>query len=65
MYFVIASCGLMPRDNRELCFYVCCSNCVGFCENVCWLAAVVKDSGFSLGVLKYVCVKDVMDVVYT
>ena len=35
-------------------FYVCCSDCVGVCGNVCCVAAVVKDSGFTLGVLKYV-----------
>ena len=36
-------------------FYVFCSNCVGVCGHVCYLAAVVKDSGFlSIGVLKYV-----------
>ena len=36
-------------------FYVCCSDCVGICVNVCCVAAVVKDSGFlSLGVLNYV-----------
>ena len=36
-------------------FYVCCSDCVGVCENVCCVAAVVKYSDFfSLGVLKYV-----------
>ena len=36
-------------------FYVCCSDCVGVCENVCCVTAVVKNSGFiSLGVLKYV-----------
>ena len=33
-YFVIVSCGWMPRDNRciymaHVCFYVCCSDCVG------------------------------------
>ena len=33
-YFVIVSCGYMPRDNRcmymaHVCFYVCCSDCVG------------------------------------
>ena len=50
----------MPRDNRcmdmtHICFYVCCSDCVGVCGNVCCVAAVVKNSGFiSLGVLKYV-----------
>ena len=39
----------------HVCFYVCCSDCVGVCWNVCCVAAVVKDSGFlSLGVLKYV-----------
>ena len=39
----------------HVCFYVCCSDCVGVCGNVCCVAAVVKNSGFlSLGVLKYV-----------
>ena len=58
--FVIASCAEMPRDNRcmymaHVCFYVCCSDCVGVCGNVCCVAAVVKNSVFfSLGVLKYV-----------
>ena len=28
------------------CFNVCCSDCVGACENLCCVAAVVKDSGF-------------------
>ena len=41
----------IPRDNRcmymeHVCFYVCCSNCVGVCENVCCVAAVVKNSVF-------------------
>ena len=27
-------------------FYVCCSDCVGVCENVCCVAAVVKNSVF-------------------
>ena len=31
-------------------FYVCCSDCVGVCGNVCCVAAVVKSSGFSLEV---------------
>ena len=49
--FVIASCGYMPRDNRcmymaHVCFYVCCSDCVGVCGNVCCVAAVVKNSVF-------------------
>ena len=39
----------------HVCFYVCCSDCVGVCGNVCCVAAVVKNSVFfSLGVLKYV-----------
>ena len=47
----------MPRDNRcmyltHVCFYVCCSDYVVVCGNVCCLAAVVKNSVFSLGVLK-------------
>ena len=25
-------------------FYVCCSDCVGVCVNVCCVAVVVKDS---------------------
>ena len=49
----------MPRDNRcmymtHVYFYVCRSDCVGVCWKVCCVAAVVKDSVFSLGVLKYV-----------
>ena len=49
----------MRRDNRCMymahdCSYVCCSDCVGVCGNVCCVAAVIKDSVFSLGVLKYV-----------
>ena len=35
-------------------FYVCCSDCVVVCGNDCCVAAVVKDSVFSLRVLKYV-----------
>ena len=34
--------------------YVCCSDSVWVCGNCCCVAVVVKDSGFSLGVLKYV-----------
>ena len=30
----------------HVCFYVCCCDCVGVCGNVCYVAAVVKDSGF-------------------
>ena len=31
---------------RMFVFYVCCSNCVGICGNVCCVAAVVKNSLF-------------------
>ena len=37
-----------------VCFYVCCSDYVGVCGNVCCVAAVVEYSVFSLRVLKYV-----------
>ena len=30
----------------HVCFYVCCCDCAGVCENVCCVAAVVKDSVF-------------------
>ena len=54
----------MTIDNRcvHIYFYVC----VGVCGNVCCVAAVVEDIFllFSLGVLKCVCVVDVMDVVF-
>ena len=51
---MIASFGYMHRDNRCMymahdCFYVCCSDCVGVCGNVCCVEAIVKS-----GVLKYV-----------
>ena len=40
----------MPIDNRCVymahVFYVCCSDCVGVCGNVCCVAAVVKNSVF-------------------
>ena len=32
----------------HVCFYVCCSDCVGVCGNVCCVAAVVKDSVLAL-----------------
>ena len=43
----------MPRDNicmymAHVCFYVCCSDCVGVCGNVCCVAAVLKYSGFAM-----------------
>ena len=31
---------------RMFCFHVCCSDCVGFCGNVCCVVAVVKNSVF-------------------
>ena len=31
---------------QHVCFYVCCSDCVGVCENVCCVAAVVNNSVF-------------------
>ena len=37
-----------------VCLYVCCGDCVGICGNVCWVAAVVENCVFCLGVLKYV-----------
>ena len=47
-------------------FYVCCSDCVGVCGNVCCLAAIANDSVFCLEVLKYVvCVRGVMDIVFS
>ena len=41
----------IPRDNRcmymaHVCFYVCCSDCVGVCGNVCCVAVIVKNSVF-------------------
>ena len=49
----------MPIDNRcmymvHVCFYVCCSDCVGVYGNVSCVASVVKIVFLSLGVLKYV-----------
>ena len=35
-------------------FYVCCSDCVGVCRNVCCVAAVVKKLVLRRVVLKYV-----------
>ena len=54
----------MPRENRcmyitHAYLYVCYSDCVEVCGNVCCVAAVDEDSGFhSRGVLKYgVCLR--------
>ena len=38
---------------------------MGVCRNACCVAGVVEDSVFSLGELKYICVGDVMDVVFS
>ena len=46
------------------CFYVCCSDCVAFVGMFCCVAAVVKDSVFSLGVF-YVCVGGVMGILFS
>ena len=48
----------------HVCFYICCSDCVGVCGNVCCVTGVVKEVFFRLGVLKYVCVRGVMDGVF-
>ena len=55
---MFCSC-LLWLDNRcmymkHVCFYVGCNDCVGVCGNFCCVAAVVKDSVFSIKVLKYV-----------
>ena len=63
----------MPRDNiymylAHVCFYVCCMDCVGVCEYVCWIAAAVKDSVFltlECWTMLYVCERGVMDVVFS
>ena len=51
---VFCCCLLWPRclETIDVCiwrmfyFYVCCSDCVGVCGNVCCVAAVVKNSFF-------------------
>ena len=62
----------MPRDNRcmymaHVCVYVCCSDCVQVCGNIGCVAAVVEDSVLALvcGSMVYVCVRDMMDVVFS
>ena len=42
---------LVARCNRcvymvHAWFYVCCGDCVGVCGNVCYVAAIVENSGF-------------------
>ena len=49
-------------------FYVCCSDCVGVCGNVCCVASVIKDNIFlalECSSMLYVCVRGVMDVVFS
>ena len=46
------------------CMFVFMSVVVIVCGNVYCVATIVKDSVFSLGILKYVCVRGVMDVVF-
>ena len=51
---------------RNFVFYVCCSDRMGICWNVCCVAAVVEDSGvltLKCKSMVYVCIGDVMDVV--
>ena len=41
---------------------------MGVCGNVCCVAAIVKDSvflAFECGSMLYICVRDVMDVVFS
>ena len=50
LFPLVARC-LEPIDvcimyMAHVCFYACCSDCVGVCENVCCVAAVVKSSDF-------------------
>ena len=40
----------------HVCFYVCCSDCVGVCGNVCCVAADVKNSGFLPWSVEVCCV---------
>ena len=56
----------MSRENRYMYVYSACLFCLllvvtmwGSVGKVCCVVAIVKDIGFlSIGVLKYVCVKD-------
>ena len=48
---------------RHMLFYVCFSDCVWVCRNVCYVAGIVEDSGVSEHwSMLYVCVSYVMDV---
>ena len=58
---------LLPLVDRCLETIDVCSDCVGFCGNVCCVTAVVKDSVFlalECCSMLYVCVRGVMDVVF-
>ena len=46
-------------------FYVCCSDCVGVCGNVCCVAAIVKNSVFFYPWSVEVCCVFVMDVMFS
>ena len=52
IFYLVSRC-LETIDGTYL-FYVCCSDSVGVCGNVCCVTAIVKDSVFSLGVFEYV-----------
>ena len=43
---LVARCLETIMYMAHVCFYVCCSDCVGVCGNVCCVAAVVKNSVF-------------------
>ena len=70
-YFVIYSCGKMPRDNRcmymtHVCFYVCSSDCVGeclLCSGRCF--KMVFFLVLECSSMLYVYVRGVMDVVFS
>ena len=50
----------------HVCFYVCCSACVGVCGNVCFVTAVVEEFlAVECWSLLYVCVRDVIYVVFS
>ena len=60
----------MPRDNRcmymaHVAFMSVVVTVWGVCGNVCCVAAIVKNSFFSLGVCCVFVVGDVMDVVFS
>ena len=57
----------MPRENiciyERMFFYVCCSDYVGVCGNICCVADVLEDSRYlalECCSMLYVCIRDVM-----